>query len=189
MPYFRLTDIAVIGGWCQYSPYDDVEVVSFHNDSIHLANKTLPSLPVGSYSIQGAQLPNGDLLVAHGGWTGSICNDEYLLYIKDSPCWIKFGKMMKGRSTHSVIVGNKMYSCGGYDSASDVVSYHEEFSYSLMGDLDQGVTEKKELSIALRAHTATVLDESRFIVCGGDNRKNVRKKYQNIKKDQIFKES
>ena len=128
--------------------------------------------------------------MAHGGWTGCVCNDEYLLYKEDSTSWIKIGKMMKRRSRHSsVIVGNKMYSCGGYDSTSDVVSYHEEFSYSLMGDLDQGVTEKKELPIALRAHTATVLDESRFIVCGGDNRKNVRKKYQNIKKDQIFKES
>ena len=100
MSYFHLTDIAVIGGWYQYSPYDDVEVISFHKDFIHLTNKTLPSLPVGSYSIQGAQLPNGDLLLAHGGWTGSICNDEYLLYKENSTSWIKFGKMMKGRSRH-----------------------------------------------------------------------------------------
>ena len=56
-----------------------------------------------------------------------------------------------------------------------------------MGERDQGVTLKKELPIALRAHTATIFDESRIIVCGGDYRKNVRKKYQIIRKDQIFR--
>ena len=134
-------------------------------------------MPVGSYTIQGAQLPNGDLLLAHGGWTGSICNDEYLVYKENYPSWIKFGKMMKGRSRHtSVIVGNKMYSCGGYDSISGGLSHHEEFSFSLMGEENQSVTEKQELPIVLGAHTATIFDESRIIVCGGDDRKNVGKK-------------
>ena len=182
MSEFDLTDIAVIGGRYQ----QDVEVISFHKDSIHLTNKTLPSLTVGARSIQGAQLPNGDLLLAHGGWTGSFCNDEYLLYKKDSNSWIKFGKMMKGRSRHSsVIVGNKMYSCGGYDSISDVLSHHEEFSFSLMGERDQSGIVRKELPIALRAHTATILDESRIIVCGGDDRKNVRKSIKLLKRPNI----
>ena len=57
-----------------------------------------------------------------------------------------------------------------------MLSHHEEFSFSLIGERDQGVTVKKELPIALRAHTATIFDESRIIVCGGDARKNVRKK-------------
>ena len=50
-----------------------------------------------------------------------------------------------------------------------MLSHHEAFPFSLMGEIDQGVTEKKELPIALKAHTATIFDENRIIVCGGDD--------------------
>ena len=42
-----------------------------------------------------------------------------------------------------------------------------------MGEMDQGVTEKKELPIVLRADVATILDESRIVACGVDDRINV----------------
>ena len=161
-----LSDIAVIGGCKSRGGFvkaylDDIEVVSIKKDSISIIKTTIPFLPKGLSWLRGTQLPNQDLLVT-GGFTGSVLNDEYLRFSQESNQWLKVGTMKVARSSHSsVLLNGCLYSCGGVDSSDNETSHHEVLN------LDGRVEEKKELPIKLKHHTATKLNETQYMVCGG----------------------
>ena len=140
-----------------------------------MINATIPPLPKRLGYLQGAQLPNQDLLVS-GGYTGSVRNHEYLRFSQDSNQWKKIGTMKMARGAHSsVLLNGCVYSCGGLDSSDKNTSHHEVLT------LDGRVVEKKELPFALRGHTANKLNDNQYMVIGGYD-KNVSKSFLNHKK-------
>ena len=148
-----------------------VEVISIQMNSIHHINRTIPPLPKGLGFLQGEKLPNGNFLVC-GGLTGGLivggsryfCNEDYLIYKNGSDMWDKVGKMKERRYLHSsVFINGRLFSCGGLDSNSKLISDHEAFT------LNGKVKKKKSLPIALAGHTASKFDENKILVCGGRN--------------------
>ena len=155
------SEVAIIGGYGHGGNRNDVEVISIENDKISSINKSIPSLPQKLECLHGARLPNGDCLVC-GGRTRFDNSDEYLLYKQSAKEWTKVGKMVIPRSLHaSVCMNGCTYSCGGWDSFGNRCALHEVI------DTDGVVREKKELPIILIDHTATKIDQNRFLIAGG----------------------
>ena len=144
---------------------DDVEVVSIKKDAISLINTTIPSLPKGLQNLRGTQLSNHDLLVSGGniGYDRYHKNDEYLRFSYSSNQWKKVGTMKIARCSHSSVLLNEcLYSCGGNES------YKRTTNHEVL-HLDGRVEEKKQLPIALSNHTANKLNESQYMICGGED--------------------
>ena len=149
---------------------DDVELISINKDSILHHNYTIPSIPNGLVDLQGAQLPNSDLVICGGrAHPGLHCSDEYLHYKEGSNQWKKLGTMKRGRFWHSSVwIDGQLLTTGGLNSSMNLSSHHEEFSFGA------GVKERKEMPIALCGHTSTIFGQHKMIVCGGIA-KDVRK--------------
>ena len=113
------------------------------------------------FGLQGAKLPNGDLLLC-GGNTVSRRNDSYMLFKQGSNQWKKVGTVKRERWLHSSVYFNGcLFTVGGLDSSNNAISHHEQ--YSFVG----GVKDRKELPIALYGHTATLFDHHKMLICGG----------------------
>ena len=82
------------------------------------------------------------------------------------------GNYIKLQSLHATVCMNGCtYSCGGWDSLGQRCALHEVM------DRDGVVIEKKELPLILIDHTATKIDNNRFLVAGGWDQ-NVTKTFQ-----------
>ena len=144
----------------------NVEVISIVKGSVYHDHKTIPFLPKSLSGFGGTQLPNGDLLLC-GGWSQSghrriSHNSEYLLYKRGSNKWTKVQNMFSERYFHaSVFIDGYILTTGGLDSSRKPVLVHEQFS------IEEGLEKKKELPIALKGHTATLLGQHKIIICGG----------------------
>ena len=148
---------------------DDVELISINKDSILHHNYTIPSIPNGLVDLQGAQLPNSDLVICGGrAHPGLHCSDEYLHYKEGSNQWKKLGTMKRGRFWHSSVwIDGQLLTTGRSDSSMNLSSLHEEFSFG------EGVKERKEMPIDLGGHTSTIFGQHKMIVCGGWNDKEM----------------
>ena len=141
-------------------------MISIKDNSLFHIDTNTPSLPNGMFGLQGAKLPNGDLLVC-GGNNGimEITSDEYLLFKPGSNQWKKVGTMKRARWLHaSVCFDGDLFTVGGKDSFCAAISHHEQFSF------EGGVMDKKQLPIALYGHTATIFDYHKMLICGGRDR-------------------
>ena len=162
-------DIVIIGGFGnrylqgKYHgiPFDDVEMISIVNDSVLHVNTAIPSLPKHLYSLTGAQLPNGNLLV-RGTNRGDRNGDEYLLFKDASNQWIKVGATERAYPGHSsVLIDGHFFTTGSNDSYWYEFSYHEEFN------LEGSLKEKRNLPKSLYYHTATIFGHQKILICGG----------------------
>ena len=135
-------------------------------------NSVIPSLPTGLGRLAGAQLPNGDLMISGGcDNTESRYHDGYYHYKKGSNQWEKVGTMHGGREGRSsVFIDGSLFTTGGYFETNFETSWgephhlsiHEEFS------IKDGMKLRKDMSIGLSGHTATVFDKQRMLICGGE---------------------
>ena len=145
---------------------DGVDEIAIVNDSISHLIPSIPSLPCldpnrPEIFYRGAQLPNGDILLA-GGEMGGCC--RYLHYTKGSDQWKIAGTMKKARHQHtSVLIDACLLTTGGIEmfSGGDCTSYLEKFSFT------EEVEEKKNLPISLTCHTATVFGKNKMLISGG----------------------
>ena len=120
---------------------------------------------------QGTLLPNRDLLLSgglasYGDYDTVPSETKYLRYRNRTNEWIEVGRMIIPRYHHaSVFINGIMFSSGGCESFSypskNIVCHHEAFS------IDGVVKEIKEMPIALYGHTATKIDNNRYLVTGG----------------------
>ena len=115
------------------------------------------------FGLQGAKLPNGDLLVCGGNNVLRRTSAEYMLFKQGSNQWKKVGTMKRARWLHSsVCFDGDLFTIGGKDSFNTrIISHHEQFSF------EGGTKDKKELPIALYGHTATIFDYHKMLICGG----------------------
>ena len=167
--YKFYSDVAIIGGY--YDSPKELEVITIGKYFVTCVNQTIPNVPRKSHGLQGAQLPNGNLLVCggakcfHDRWRIGMDiekHGEYHLFKLGYEHWTKVGTMKWARVYHaSVFYEGSLYTTGGLDPANNVISHHEEFSIN--GD----VREKKRLPIALQGHTATMFDQHTMLICGG----------------------
>ena len=160
----NFSEFAIIGGYYDIideSGTNDVEVISLSKTSISSIKPEIPSLTKDVSRFGGAQLPNGDLLVA-GGYDGyGPYNDKYLYLKNSSKEWTEVGTMKRTRKEHStVFIGGSTFSCGG-SVGYKATSHHE--SFSLKGE----VRELMALPISLKQHTATIISQNEILVCGG----------------------
>ena len=160
----------------EYTPYyfpvkdneDPEECLAIKHDSMLHIKSSIPTFSEELRGLQGAMLPNGDLLV-NGGYrigdmdTMSSENDEYLQFKVGSNQWIKVGTMQIPRFYHaSVLIDGCLFTTGGIrDGWSEILSNHEAFS------IEGGVMERKRMPIALGGHTATIFGNQKIIICGG----------------------
>ena len=159
------TDIVIIS-----DSGKDPEVISLKNDKISVINGKIPSIPKELERPQGIRLPNGDLLLSGGqkcknGSAIHGCSEKYLIHKKWSNEWIEVGKMMLPRQNHaSILMNGVLYSCGGWDSSEyeETISHHEAFNLS-----EHEVKEMKNMPIALDGHTATKIDDNKYLIAGG----------------------
>ena len=125
----------------------------------------IPDLPLELHGFR-ATISNGQLLLCGGHKLQSIWdyNCEYLILKKGEQTWSSIGSMLKSRAHHSSIVMNgSIFSCGGIEPHRiSPFEHHEEFRLE-----DKIVRERKELPIKLRFHSATDLDQNRYMVIGG----------------------
>ena len=157
-----LIDIALVDGdrvghHCGY-----IEVILIKDNSLFHVDTAIPSIPNGMFGLQGAKLPNGDLLVC-GGKNVLGTSDEYMLFKQGSNQWKKVGTMKRARWLHSsVCFDGDLYTIGGKDSFNTrIISHHEQFSF------EGGAKDKKELPYALYGYTATIFDYHKMLICGG----------------------
>ena len=112
---------------------------------------------------------------SHKIWIkAEVCNNEYHYYKQGSNQWTKVGTMKNVRRNHSSVwMDGCLLTTGGESGEWKIEdsdksyrwttsSHHEEFS------LIEGVKERKEMSIALKCHTATKFGHHKMIVCGGE---------------------
>ena len=126
-----LIDIALVDGdrvghHCGY-----IEVILIKDNSLFHVDTAIPSIPNGMFGLQGAKLPNGDLLVCGGNTrTGLWINDEYMLFKQGSNQWKKVGTMKMARWHHSsVYFDGGLSTVGGLDSSQSRISHHEYYSF------------------------------------------------------------
>ena len=156
-------------------PLDDVEMISIVNGSVLNVNTAIPPLPKMYFSITGAALPNGNLLVRGE----NEYFDEYLIFKNGSNQWKKIGfSEMSLSYPSSVLIDGRFFTFGLHCSTKYELSHHVEFSF------DGIVKERRKLPIGLRNHTATILGQQEIIICGGFD-SNVSNKFENRKINQI----
>ena len=81
------------------------------------------------FGLQGAKLPNGDLLVC-GGKNVLATSHEYMLFQQGSNQWKKVGTMKMARWHHSsVYFDGGLSTVGGLDSSQSRISHHEYYSF------------------------------------------------------------
>ena len=79
------------------------------------------------------------------------------------------GNMLWLRTNHSsVFMNGSIFSCGGIDLSTQ--EHHEEFRLE-----DKIVKERKRLPIKLLHHSATEIDQRRYMVMGGKTQVRVDK--------------
>ena len=164
----NFSEFAIIGGYYDIideSGTNDVEVISLSKTSILSVKPEIPSLKMNMSRFGGAQLPNGDLLVA-GGYDGCgpyhYHHNKYFHLKNGSKEWKEVGTMRQKRTEHStVFINGSMFSCGGSLGNHTTLSHHESFS------LNGGLRELKALPIALKQHTTTIISQNEILVCGG----------------------
>ena len=142
---------------------DDIEVLQVGQKFVTRIGWQIPDLPLELHGFQ-ATISNGKLLLCGGRQSTLAYNYQYLILKKGEQTWLSIGSMLKPRAHHSSIAMNgSIFSCGGLEPHSIIpFEHHEEFRLE-----DKIVRERKELPIKLRHHSATGLDQNRYMVIGG----------------------
>ena len=156
--------IAAIGGNVEgeIATYD-IEVLELRKKFVTRIGWKIPDLPLELSGFR-AIISNGKLLLCGGRQTNVAFNYQYLILKKGEQTWLSMGSMLKPRGYHSSIAMNdSIFSCGGIEPHGIFpFEHHEEFRLE-----DKIVRERKELPIKLRHHSATGLDQNRYMVIGG----------------------
>ena len=146
-------------------------MIAINENSISHINSSIPFLQKGLRGLSGAQLPDGNLVII-GGWTGSGRSYEYLHHKEGFDRWRNIERMKKARSYHSSLwIDGRLLTTGGKDPSGKPTSCHEEFSFDVKKGRWKKWKERKEMPKALYGHTATIFDQKKMIVVGGQNQK------------------
>ena len=145
---------------------NNIEVLQLRQKLVTRIDWQIPDMPVQSYGFQATQISNSNLILCGGinNYTTSLYNYEYFILEKGERKWSSAGSMLKPKAFHSsVFMNGSIFSCGGIEPLG-IISHgcHEEFRLE-----DKIVRERKKLPIKLQYHSATEIDQNRYMVVGG----------------------
>ena len=144
----------------------DIEVLQLRQNLVTRIDWQIPDMPVQSHGFQAAQISNSKLILCGGTnfKTRSLFNYEYFILEKGDRKWSSIGSMLKPRAYHSsVFMNGSIFSCGGIEPLGIIPHVcHEEFRLE-----DKIIKERKKLPIKLQYHSATEIDQNRYMVVGG----------------------
>ena len=154
----------------------DIEVLELRKKFVTRIGLKIPDLPLELHGFRflafDFAISNGKLLLCGGRQSTLTYNYQYLILKKGEQTWSSMGSMLKPRAFHSSIVLNgSIFSCGGIEPHSiSPFDHHEEFPLE-----DKNVRERKKLPSKLRFHSATEIDQNRYMVIGGKGQVGVSK--------------
>jgi hypothetical protein len=126
------------------------------------------------YAFGGATLSDGRVLVSSGySATKAMCTEGAELYDPNARTWSKAGKLSTARTEHTLtaLAGNNAVAVGGVvrNATRVITSYLKSAEiYDSKSNAWSALADLKEPRVA---HTATLLDDGRVLVAGGDSGK------------------
>jgi hypothetical protein len=126
------------------------------------------------YAFGGATLSDGRVLVASGySATKAACTEGAEIYDPNARTWSKAGTLETARTEHTLtaLAGSNAVAVGGLvrDGARAITSYLK--SAEIYDSKSNAWSKLADLKEARVAHTATLLDDGRVLVAGGDSGK------------------
>ena len=157
----------------KYVTTNGIEVLQLGQKLVTGIDWQIPNVPEKSHSFRATQTStntflNDKLLLCgdHSYDTSGIDNckvnfNQYLIVEKGEQILSSIGNMSWLRTNHSTVFMNgSIFSCGSTDRSPQ--EHHEEFRLE-----DKIVKERKRLPIKLLNHSATEIDQKRYMVTGG----------------------